>query len=418
MLEIAVKSKSKISDAHETITWRQLKELADEVPEGVHYLSGGNSVSQASVLLAAAEGRCSAVPFSSRITLNEREDIHNLFGQITAPTGVFITTSGSQGKAKLVHLSPEVIANHAHAVNEHLLVAEDDMWLACLPFFHVGGMAILMRCAIAGAGLKIIENSEAELVAKHIDKTTLISLVPTTLQRVLSIRNDKLPESLRAVILGGGPIPMDLVERCPQVLPTYGLTEAGSMVTCARPKCADDERRTAGPVLPHAQIKILNDDGVEVANDQAGRIVVKSSGAATEYFRNEKETALTFREGWIHTEDAGYLDAQGYLHVLGRRDRIIVSGGENISLEEVEAALRTLGNVRDALCVGLEDPEWGQLVVGVIETDTQFTLNDLREHLRNKIASHKTPKRIITVAKLHTLANGKPDYQSAKRLFG
>ncbi len=251
MLDIPVKSKSKISDAHETITWRQLKELADEVPEGVHYLSGGNSVSQAAVLFAAASGRCSAVPFSSRITLNEREAIHNLFGQIAAPVGVFITTSGSQGKAKLVHLSPEALAKHAHSVNEHLLVNENDVWLACLPFFHVGGMAILMRCAIAGAGLKIIENSEAELVAKNLDKTTIVSLVPTTLRRVLAIRNDKLPESLRAVILGGGPIPVNLVERCPQVLPTYGLTEAGSMVTCAQPKCDEDERKTSGPSCSH-----------------------------------------------------------------------------------------------------------------------------------------------------------------------
>ena len=83
--------------------------------------------------------------------------------------------------------------------------------------------------------------------------------------------------------------------------------------------------------------------------------------------------------------------------------------------EEVEATLRTLDTVRDALCVGLEDSEWGQLVAAVIETDSQLTLDDLRESLRNKIASHKLPKRITTVAKLPTLANGKPDYQSKCR---
>ncbi|MBL0063164.1 MAG: long-chain fatty acid--CoA ligase [bacterium] len=235
---------------------------------------------------------------------------------------------------------------------------------------------------------------------------------------MLAIRSDNLPESVRAVILGGGPIPMDLVERCPQVLPTYGLTEAGSMVTCARPKCDNVERKTTGPALAHAQVKILNNDGIEVANEQVGRIVVRSSGAATEYFRNEKETALTFREGWIHTEDAGFLDARGYLHVLGRRDRIIVSGGENVSLEEVEAALRALDNVRDSLCVRLEDLEWGHIVAAVIETDATYSLDDLRESLRNNVASHKLPKRIATVAKLPTLANGKPDYQAAVKLFG
>lgn len=418
MLEIAVKSKSKIRDAHETISWRQLKELADEVPEGVHYLSGVNSVSQAAALLAAACGRCTAVPFSSRITLNEREDIHNLFGQVNAPVGVFITTSGSQGKPKLVHLSPEALVRHAHAVNEHLLVLESDVWLACLPFFHVGGMAIVIRCALAGAGLQIIENSDAELVAKNLDKKTLVSLVPTTLRRVLAIRNEKLPESIRAIILGGGPIPVDLIERCPQVLPTYGLTEAGSMVTCARPNCDKDERQTAGPALQHSQIRIVNDEGIELAADQVGRIVVKSAGMASGYFRNEKETALTFREGWIHTEDAGFLDTHGYLHVLGRRDRIIVSGGENISLEEVEAALRGLENVRDAICVGLDDPEWGQTVAAVIESEAEYSLEDLRERLRNAIASFKLPKRLTIVSKLPTLANGKPDYQAAKELFG
>ena len=111
-----------------------------------------------------------------------------------------------------MHLSHEALVRHAHAVNEHLHVTESDVWLACLPFFHVGGMAIVIRCALAGAGLHIIENSDAELVAKNLDKSTLVSLVPTTLRRVLAIQKDKLPERIRAIILGGGPIPIYVIE--------------------------------------------------------------------------------------------------------------------------------------------------------------------------------------------------------------
>lgn len=179
-----------------------MRELAHEVPDGVHYLSGGNSISQAVILLAAAAGRCAAVPLNARLKLSEREAIHNLFGQIDAPPGVFITTSGSQGRPKLVHLSPESLVQHASSVNSHLQVHESDTWLACLPFFHVGGMAIVIRCALVGAGLRIIENSVAELVSESLDGVSIVSLVPTTLRRVLTARGDHLPTSLRAIILG------------------------------------------------------------------------------------------------------------------------------------------------------------------------------------------------------------------------
>lgn len=416
-LEINTTSSSLAQDAHEQLTWSQMRELAHEVPGGVHYLSGGNSISQAVILLAAAAGRCSAVPLNARLKLSEREAIHNLFGQIDAPPGVFITTSGSQGRPKLLHLTPDALVQHAHAVNSHLLVHEQDVWLACLPFFHVGGMAIVIRCALAGAGLRIVENSTAELVAENLDGVSLVSLVPTTLRRVLAGRNDNLPSSLRAVVLGGGPIPKDLILRCPQVLPTYGLTEAGSMVTCARPNCDEAERNSAGPVLSNAQIRIVDDSDNSVAGETIGRIAVQSSGAAQAYFRNEKETALTFREGWIYTEDAGFLDGNGCLHVLGRRDRIIVSGGENIALDEVEAALHSLEIVRDALCVGLEDSEWGQSVAAVIETDSNVNLDSVRDLLRAKLTAHKLPKQLVTVSKLPVLDNGKPDYQTARKLF-
>ena len=112
------------------------------------------------------------------------------------------------------------------------------------------------------------------------------------------------------------------------------------------------------------------------------------------------------------------MDRYGCLHVQGRKDRIAVSGGENISLAEVETALRTLPEVRDAICCALEDAEWGQIVGAVIESETAQTLDLIREKLRGKMSSHKFPRKVLVVTQLPLLPNGKPDYIGAKELLG
>lgn len=399
-------------------TAAELRMLAHTTASGTQIFQGANTAECAAILLAAAQGNCAAVPWSPRMTPTEIEALHaQIDGRELAP-GIYIATSGSQGRPKLAHLSPQALQAHARAVNQHLGVSADDVWLACLPFFHVGGMAVVLRCVEADARVRISASTDAEEIANLLDGVTFVSLVPTMLRRVLTILGDRLPKSVRGVIVGGGPIPRDLIERCPQALPTYGLTEAGSMVTCARPGCDEQERFTAGPSLPHAAVRIVDEESRAVQQGVAGRIVVQSSGAASGYWQNENETARTFRAGWIHTEDAGYLDERGNLIVVGRRDRIIVSGGENISLDEIEAALRAMPGVDDALCVGLADTEWGVTTAAILETKQRISLESLRDALRSNLAGHKLPRAVRCVAQLPLLPNGKPDYETARKLLG
>jgi len=412
-------SLSIVSDSSERLSWSELLARFEGIAPGTHFLEGGNSIEQAVVILAAASGLCSAVPLNPRWTAQERDAVRRQFDGEKIPPGVFIATSGSQGRPKLVHLSPDALVMHALLVNEHLDVGEEDVWLACLPFFHVGGMAIVLRCALARAGMVITSTQDAKTIAESLDKgVTLASFVPTTLRRVLSFRDHKLPKSIRTILLGGGPIPAELVQSYPQVLPTYGLTEAGSMVTCARVGCDESERATVGVPLAGMLVKIVDDSNHPLPRGQSGRIIVKSEGVATAYWKNENETARTFREGWIYTEDSGFVDARGYLHVLGRRDRVIVSGGENIALGEVEESIRSLTDVRDVICIGLDDSEWGQLIAVVIESDRDHPLDSLREALRGKLAAFKLPRKVVVVPELPLLANGKPDFSAAKKLFG
>ena len=416
---VDLSNEPRVACGSENMSWHEIVSRVKHVERRTHFLEGANSLESAVVLLAAASGLCGAVPINPKWTEEERETVKREFESLHVPAGVFIATSGSQGTPKLVHLSPEALVYHALSVNLHLQISERDTWLACLPFFHVGGMAIELRCALARAGLVIAPSAETEKISELLERdVTVVSFVPTMLRRVLELRDDKLPKKLRAVVLGGGPVPKDLVERCPVVYPTYGLTEAGSMVTCARPGHAEHERTTAGVAISAASIRIVDEVGDVLTNNTTGRILVRSTGAADGYWKNEKETALTFREGWIVTEDFGFVDRYGCLHVQGRKDRIAVSGGENISLAEVETALRTLPEVRDAICCALEDPEWGQIVGAVIESETAQTLDLIREKLRGKMSSHKFPRKVLVVTQLPLLPNGKPDYIGAKELLG
>jgi O-succinylbenzoic acid--CoA ligase len=403
----------------ENSSWRDIVARVRHVGRGVHFIEGANSIDAAVLILAAASGVCSTVPLNPRWTDDECAKVIREFKADHIPPGVFIATSGSQGVPKLVHLSPDALVYHALSVNLHLEISERDTWLACLPFFHVGGMAIVIRSALARAEMVIAPSTEAVTVAELLEHNiTVVSLVPTILRRVLELRNDSLPESVRAVILGGGPVPKDLVERCSVVYPTYGLTEAGSMVTCARPGQQHHERTTAGVPISAASIRLVDEAGDVVPRNVTGRILVRSTGASDGYWNSPKETALTFREGWIFTEDYGFVDRYGCLHIQGRKDRIAVTGGENVSLAEVEMMLRTLPNVRDALCCALEDSEWGQIVCALIESDHSLPLDLIREQLRGKISSHKFPRKIVSVARLPLLPNGKPDMLEAKKLFG
>lgn len=339
-----------------------------------------------------------------------------------ADTVLLVCSSGTDGAPKAVPFSMPQLIDHASAVCTHLSMTAADHFLVCLPLFHIGGLAIPFRSIVAGSSFTVTGSADPAELNRLIDEhgITLVSVVPVMLKRMLDVRGEKKwPESLRGIIVGGGPVPPDLIERCPKALPTYGLTEAGSMISCAVPGGSEAERRTAGSLLPQTKVEIVDENGEELPHERVGEIVVRGPGVAGGYWKAKNLSARSFREGKLHTGDVGFLDANGFLNVLARRTDLILSGGENIYPAEIEAALLEHPQVEQAAVAAAPDPEWGQVPAAliVLKPGSGVGKRELREFLAARLAGYKLPKIIRLTQALPLLASGKPDRQRIRRLF-
>jgi O-succinylbenzoic acid--CoA ligase len=311
-------------------------------------------------------------------------------------------TSGTTGPAKAVRLTASNWMAAARASALHLGHRADDVWLATLPLHHVGGLSILYRTAWVGAGVRLLPRFDVATVAEELrGKVTIASLVPTMLGRVLDHDRGTFT-GVRAVLVGGGPIPAGLLEeahgRGLPALPTYGMTETCAQVATLRPGSAP---RYAAHPLPDVEARIGSDRRIELRGPQV------SPGYADEDDRAPGE--------WFATPDRGELDGDGALRILGRADRVIVTGGENVDPGRVEGVLLGHPEVKAAAVVGLEDAEWGTAVVAAYEGTVDP--DQLGEWARQNLASHERPKRLRRVDRIPTVGPGKPDRTEVEKLL-
>jgi O-succinylbenzoic acid--CoA ligase len=297
----------------------------------------------------------------------------------------------------------------------NLGVRGDDRWLAVLPLFHVGGLAILLRSVLYGTTAIVHESFDAAHANRAIDYegVTIVSVVANMLQRMLDERGDRpYPASLRCMLLGGGPAPEPLLRRCEAigvpVVQTYGLTEAASQVATLAPEDALPKLGSAGKPLFGTEVRIVDTTG-PCAAGAAGEIVVRGPTVSPGYLNRREESTRALRNGWLHTGDIGYLDDDGYLYVLDRRDDLIVSGGENVYPAEIEAVLQTHPAVAEAGVWGVEHARWGQVpVAAVVLRDNLATAPELLiEYCKERLAAYKVPSRIEFTNELPRNAAGK-----------
>jgi O-succinylbenzoic acid--CoA ligase len=275
----------------------------------------------------------------------------------------------------------------------NLGVEPTDRWLCCLPLHHVGGLSIVMRSVIYGTTAVVHDGFDPDRIATALegDGVTLISLVATQLIRLLEAEVDLLP--LRAVLVGGGPVPEDAlaeaIGRGATVVQTYGLTEAASQVTTLSPADARPRLGSAGRPLLTTHLRI-----------QDGEILVQGPTVAP---------GVVDEGGWLHTGDLGTIDDDGFLYVTGRLGDVIVSGGENVLPAEVEDVLRRHPEVADAAVVGRADREWQEAVTAVVvlHAGAEVAPEDLRSHCAGLLAAHKVPKQVEFVSELPRTASGK-----------
>lgn len=321
-------------------------------------------------------------------------------------------TSGTTGKPKGVVLT---YGNHwSNAIGSALNLGlhEDDVWLACMPLFHVGGLAILLRSVIYGIPVILHESFDAEAVNRALDeqRVTIVSLVSTMLRRVMAARGDKpFPATLRCVLLGGGPAPQELLEDCARlhvpVVQTYGMTESASQVATLPPPDTLRKLGSAGKPLWGVELKI------EPMPEQPeiGEILIRGASVMREYLNDSAATARAWRDDWFHTGDLGYLDTEGYLYVVTRREDLIVSGGENVYPAEIEGVLGAHPAIQEAAVVGVKHTEWIQAPIAyvVLRTGQHVTAEELKKYCAEKLARYKVPFEILVVNALPRNAAGK-----------
>ena len=333
-----------------------------------------------------------------------------------------IYTSGTTGQPKGAMLTVGNFWWSALGSALNLGTHADDRWLACLPLFHVGGLSIVFRAAIYGITVVVHDGFDAEEVNRAIDddRVTIVSVVAVMLQRMLDARGDRpYPPTLRCVLLGGGPAPRALLERCASlaipVVQTYGLTETASQVATLAPEDALRHLGSAGRPLYPNEIRIAAGEGSDraAAPGDAGEILVRGPVVMAGYAGVPNDAKPN---GWLRTGDIGYLDAEGYLYVLDRRADLIITGGENVYPAEVEAALLAHPQVAEAGVFGVADATWGQRVVaivrladGIVTADPAAGVADsLRTHCRARLAGYKVPSEIRVVSEsLPRTASGK-----------
>ncbi|QSG10017.1 o-succinylbenzoate--CoA ligase [Halapricum desulfuricans] len=331
---------------------------------------------------------------------------------------VIMFTSGTTGEPKGVRLTRRNLLASAEASAYRLGVAPGDRWLCCLPMYHMGGLAPIVRTALYGTTLVVQRAFDATETAAVLERFDVsgVSLVPTMLQRLLDSGWEP-PAALNAVLLGGAPADESLIERAigrdVPVSPTYGTTETASQIATARPEQAAENPGSVGQPLVNTTVRI-HSDGEPADPGETGELVV-SGPTVTPGYLAEERTAEAFDEAGLHTGDLGYRDVDGRLWIAGRRDDRIVSGGENVDPERVAAAIREHPAVEDAAVVGLDDPEWGQrvaaLVVGGIDPGAVET------HCRDRLAAFEVPKTIAVADELPRTASGTVDREAVEALL-
>ncbi len=412
------------------IRYSELEAALPKVPGGIVATWAKTSLDHVLLLLAALRQGASVAPISFRLPKAEAIErahwlgaceLHSAFscregvppaienlsiagGTPALPgVGTLLQTSGSSGRARVVWHDLAAHIASAEGSASRLPLGPGCGWLLQLPLNHVSGFAIPIRCLLSGAAV-VFPDPEKGILDEAV---THLSLVPTQLQRLL---DSGAPwHRLRAVLVGGGPTPSALVGRAIRAgVPlhlTYGMTEAASQICTTERLMETPDPLHAGASLPGREVRISSSGEVQIRGPVVARKFLAADGRWED---------LGDAEGWFSTGDLGAFTAEGHLVIHGRRDRLIISGGENIQPEPIETLLLEIPGIRRAVVVGKFDPEFGERPVAFLAGD--FREVEIRQFLAARL------ERFAIPVKFHLWPNevpedlAKPDFGFFKQL--
>lgn len=345
---------------------------------------------------------------------------------------ILIPTGGSSGQVRFAIHTWETLTASVEGCQRHFSGSELDAINSCcwLPLYHVSGLMQFMRSLITYGKLLLLPrhcfSSEISLtpdMAAFLDPQSeqphsyFLSLVPTQLQRLLQQGGPRLQwlARFRTILVGGAPAWPALLQAARQhhlrLALTYGMTETAAQVATLDPEQFLLGAAHNGHVLPHAQIAIEHQQHQGIVAPQIGQVVIECASLCKGYYPQLLASPRKF-----FTDDLGYFNDQGVLHIVGRLSRKIISGGENVFPEEIEEVILSTGMVKDVTVLGQPHPDWGQSITAiVVPASASFSLPALQACLQDQLSPFKQPKQWYVLPHLPRNPQGKIDQSKIRK---
>lgn len=329
---------------------------------------------------------------------------------------MILYTSGTTGAPKGAVLSHRMLFWNSINTSLRLNITQSDATVIFLPFFHTGGWNVLTTPFLhRGARIILLKKFDADRVLQLTadEKCTLLFGVPTTMDMMAQATPFKTADlsAVRYAIVGGEPMPLPLIhtwhEKGVPVRQGYGLTEFGPNVFSLN---EGDALRKIGSIgFPnfYTQAKVVDDHGQEVPANQIGELILRGPMMMTSYWKNEKSTRETIRDGWLLTGDLVRCDDEGFFFVVGRKKEMFISGGENVYPSEVEQVIRSFEGIQEVAVIGVADEKWGEVGCAYVVASPTSDEATLRAHCLKNLAKFKIPKHIRFVESLPKGDSGK-----------
>ncbi|MDA7429941.1 malonyl-CoA synthase [Primorskyibacter aestuariivivens] len=322
-------------------------------------------------------------------------------------------TSGTTGRSKGAMLSHANLASNSETLRDLWRFTSDDVLIHALPIFHTHGLFVATNVALlAGAQVVFLPGFDADAILQAMPHATALMGVPTFYTRLLA--DDRLGRdraaNMRLFISGSAPLLASTHEEWEartghRILERYGMTETN--MSTSNPYEGERRAGTVGFPLPGVELRIM-DGEAEVAQGEIGVIEVRGPNVFQGYWQMPEKTAEELRpDGWFITGDQAFVDAEGYVTIVGREKDMVISGGFNVYPKEVEGLIDALPGVKESAVIGVPHPDFGEAVVAVVVPDGSGAVPDVGAALAGKLAKFKQPKRVIVLDELPRNTMGK-----------
>ena len=334
-------------------------------------------------------------------------------------TAVLLYTSGTTGQPKGAELTHHSMGTNAATSAETLVeLTEEDVVMGCLPLFHVFGLTCGLNASVLkGSCMTLLPRFDADKALSMVarDQVTVFEGVPTMYAGMLNAEGAEAADmsSLRTCISGGSAMPVEVMKKFEErfdciVLEGYGLSETSPVASFNQP---DQERKpgSIGTAVRGVEMKVVDDDGADVAQGEVGEIVIRGENVMKGYWGREEETLEAIKDGWFHTGDLAKIDEDGYFFIVDRKKDLIIRGGYNVYPREVEEALYEHESVAEVAVIGISDDDLGEEVGAAValKSGQKVSTEDLQAFAKEQLAAYKYPRVVWIVDELPKGPTGK-----------